>query len=38
MITNDARCAYEMKYRIVMAKGAFNKKKAFLLSANGTES
>jgi hypothetical protein len=27
MITNDARCAREIKSRIVMAKAAFNKKK-----------
>jgi hypothetical protein len=28
MITNDARCTHEIKSRIVMAKAAFNKKKA----------
>jgi hypothetical protein len=28
MTTNDARCAREIKPRIVMAKAAFNKKKA----------
>jgi hypothetical protein len=27
MITNDARCICEVKYRIVMEKAAFNKKK-----------
>jgi hypothetical protein len=27
MVTNDARCTREIKYRIVMAKAAFNKKK-----------
>jgi hypothetical protein len=27
MITNDARCAREIKSRIAMAKAAFNKKK-----------
>jgi hypothetical protein len=26
MITNDARCTGEIKYRIVTAKAAFNKK------------
>jgi hypothetical protein len=29
MTTNDARCTREMKYRIAMAKAAFNKKKLF---------
>jgi hypothetical protein len=28
-ITNDARCTWEIKCRTVMAKTAFNKKKAF---------
>jgi hypothetical protein len=28
MITNDARCASEIKSRIAMAKAAFNKKQA----------
>jgi hypothetical protein len=27
MITNDARCTREIKYRIATAKAAFNKKK-----------
>jgi hypothetical protein len=27
MITNDARCTQEIKFRIDMAKAAFNKKK-----------
>jgi hypothetical protein len=27
MLTNDGRCACEIKSRIVMAKAAFNKKK-----------
>jgi hypothetical protein len=27
MITNDARCAREIKSRIAMAKAEFNKKK-----------
>jgi hypothetical protein len=29
MITNDARCTRGIKYRIAMAKAAFNKKKIF---------
>jgi hypothetical protein len=29
MITNDARCTREIKYRIAMAKAAFNKKTLF---------
>jgi hypothetical protein len=29
MITNDARCTHEIKFRIVMAKAAFNKKTLF---------
>jgi hypothetical protein len=32
MITNDARCTCEIKYRIVMAKAAFNKKKTLFTS------
>jgi hypothetical protein len=28
-ITNDARCTREIKYRIVMAKAAFSRKKTF---------
>jgi hypothetical protein len=32
MITNDARCTREIKYRIAMAKAAFNKKKNFFTS------
>jgi hypothetical protein len=26
MIINDARCTFEIKYRIAMAKAAFNRK------------
>jgi hypothetical protein len=29
IITNDARCTREIKYRIAMAKAAFNKKTVF---------
>jgi len=29
MITNNERCTREVKYRIAMAKAAFNKKKTF---------
>jgi hypothetical protein len=29
MITNDARCAHEIKARIFMVKAAFNKKTLF---------
>jgi hypothetical protein len=32
MITNDARCTREIKYRIAMAKAAFNKKKNLFTS------
>jgi hypothetical protein len=32
MITNDARCTRDIKARIAMAKGAFNKKKTLLTS------
>jgi hypothetical protein len=32
MITNDARCSSEIKFRISMAKAAFNKKKTFITS------
>ena len=32
MITNDARCTHEIKSRIVVAKAAFNRKKAFFTS------
>jgi hypothetical protein len=32
MTTNDARCAREIKYRIVMAKTAFNRKKTLCTS------
>jgi hypothetical protein len=32
MITNDARCTLEIKSRIAMAKGAFNKKKTLFTS------
>ena len=31
MITNDRRCTREMKSRIAMAKGAFNKEKAHFI-------
>jgi hypothetical protein len=30
--TNDARCKCEKKFRIAMAKAAFNKKQAFFTS------
>jgi len=30
--TNDARCTYEMKLRIAMAKAAFNKRKTLFIS------
>jgi hypothetical protein len=29
MITNDARCTCEIKYRNAIAKGSFNRKKTF---------
>jgi hypothetical protein len=32
IITNDARCAREIKSRIAMAKAAFNKKKTLFTS------
>jgi hypothetical protein len=32
MITNDARCTWEIKARIDMAKAAFNKKKTVFIS------
>jgi hypothetical protein len=32
MITNNARCTREMKSRIIMVKGAFNKKMTFFVS------
>jgi hypothetical protein len=32
MITNDARCTHEIKFRISMVKAAFNKKKAVFIS------
>jgi hypothetical protein len=32
MLTNDARCTREIKYRIAMAKAAFNKKKTLFTS------
>jgi hypothetical protein len=32
MITNDARCTREIKWRIVMGKAAFNKKTFFFAS------
>jgi hypothetical protein len=33
MITNDARCTLEIKYRISMANAAFNKKKKTLFTS-----
>ena len=30
--TNDGRCTCEIKYRIAMAKAAFNKKKTLLIA------
>jgi hypothetical protein len=30
MITNDARCTREIKFRIAMAKAAFNRKKTLV--------
>ena len=35
MITIDARCTHEIKYRIAMAKGAFNRRKILLTSKLG---
>jgi hypothetical protein len=32
MLANDGRCTCDIKSRIVMAKVAFNKKRAFLLA------
>jgi len=32
MLTNDGRCTCEIKSRIVMAKAAFNKQRALLIS------
>jgi len=32
MITNDARCKHEIKYRIAMATALFNNKKALCTS------
>jgi hypothetical protein len=32
MLTNNRRCACEIKFRIAMAKDAFNKKRALLLA------
>jgi hypothetical protein len=32
MLTNDGRCTCEIKSRIVMAKAAFNKKRALFTS------
>jgi hypothetical protein len=29
MLTNDTRCTPEIKFRIAMAKAAFNRKKTF---------
>jgi hypothetical protein len=33
MIANDARCTREIKYRIAMAKAAFNRKKKNLFTS-----
>ena len=35
MITNDARCTWEITYRISMANAAFNKKKTLFTSTLG---
>jgi hypothetical protein len=35
VITNDARCTYEIKSMIAMAKAAFNKKKTLFASKLG---
>jgi hypothetical protein len=32
MITNDAGCTHEIKYRIAMAKAAFNRTKTLFIS------
>jgi hypothetical protein len=32
ILTNDGRCTYEIKYRIAMAKAAFNKKRTLFTS------
>jgi len=32
ILTNDGRCTCELKYRIPMAKAAFNKKRALFTS------
>jgi hypothetical protein len=32
MITNDARCTCETKFRVAMAKAAFNRKKTIFAS------
>jgi hypothetical protein len=32
MLTNGGKCTCEIKYRIAMAKAAFNKKRALLTS------
>jgi len=32
ILTNDGRCTCEIKYRIAMAKAAFNKKRALFTS------
>jgi len=32
ILTNDGRCTREIKYRVVMAKAAFNKKKTHFTS------
>jgi len=34
-ITNDARCISEIKLRIALAKGTFNKKKVLFTSKSG---
>jgi hypothetical protein len=35
MLTNDRRCACEIKSRIAMVKAAFNKKRALFYKQNG---
>jgi len=37
MLTNDGRCTCEIKYRIAMAKAAFNKKRALFTSTLNLE-
>jgi len=37
ILTNDGRCTCEIKFRIAMAKAAFNKKKALFTSTLNLE-